>query len=365
MPSAFNLTPIFGGGSVSDVVSWPTFYDFPTWFPPDPGRYYPDTPDTGPSGLDPNAPPTKSYPPRKPPPLPGNYNPRPGVPEAPLAGPLRSGLVGGIVKGSLIYSLLMQISAEIFDLLPKADLSKDLLNKNIARQALLELENRLRRTGPTSRGGARRPRELNSGVSTDAKFAQPPRQVASVAPGNPGPSRSRGTSTSPMAVAAAAPGTGAHVTTAPVAPGTTLSSRTKPGRADPFARTKAILARARAPTVAPPLSPFVQAMQRFAQTELQALADRPGLRRGRSRLQDFAPERPEPETPFAESPLTGFQPYGVGYDTAVDQCGVKKRKPGKPRTVCYSGKYREKADGLTKSRGRKIPCLPSRSKSRS
>lgn len=355
MPSAFNLTPIFGGGSVVDVVSWPTFYDFPTWFPPDPGRYYPDTPDTGPSGLDPNPPPTKSYPPRKPPPTyPSNYNPRPGLPEAPLAGPLGSSLVGGIVKGSLIYSLLMQISAEIFDLLPKADLSKDLLNKNIARQALLELENRLRRTGPTSRGGARRPK----GISTDGQFAQPPRHVASVAPGNPGPSRSRRTSTNPMAVATSAPAAGSHVKTAPVAPGTT----TTPGRADPFARTKAILARARAPTVAPPLSPFMQAMQRFAQTELQALADRPGLRRGRSRPQDLAPERPEPETPFAESPLTGFQPYGVGYDTAVDQCAVKKRKPGKPRSVCYQGTYTERADGLTKVRKRKIPCRQSRKK---
>jgi hypothetical protein len=34
----------------------------------------------------------------------------------------------------------------------------------------------------------------------------------------------------------------------------------------------------------------------------------------------------------------------------------RKRKRRKQRTVCYSGTYRERAKGLSKTRKRKIPC---------
>lgn len=291
-----------------------------------PRRNYPTSPGSGPS----QAP-----------------RPRPGLPQAPLT----AGFVPQFVVGSLLMNFVNDILGGLRD--PNDPIpmpAADWLEK--VRKALLTYDPRGQ--GPTRRYSRGAPRAAYAD-----QFTPPPQvRAPSVAPGNPGPSESRRTSTSPMAAAASAPGMGSQPTTAPVAPG---NATTAPARADPFARTRAILAKPKAPPKLPDpwYTPWIEPFKELVETELKLLVDRPGLKRGRSstRPDFFEPERPTvPETPLEESPLTGFQPYGVGYDTAVDECGVKKRKPGKPRTVCYSGKYREKARGLTKSKGRKIPC---------
>ena len=74
-------------------------------------------------------------------------------------------------------------------------------------------------------------------------------------------------------------------------------------------------------------------------------------------------------TPTSSDPLTAPQadplssPAGPGYvppySTRTDQCDCKpkKRKPAKPRTVCYKGSYVEKSRGLTKTKREKVSCL--------
>jgi len=53
-------------------------------------------------------------------------------------------------------------------------------------------------------------------------------------------------------------------------------------------------------------------------------------------------------------------PFAPGYQrpTRTDECSCekKKSKPRKPRTVCYSGSYRETAKGLSKRRREQVPC---------
>ncbi len=72
---------------------------------------------------------------------------------------------------------------------------------------------------------------------------------------------------------------------------------------------------------------------------------------------------PQPE-PLPQ--LTGFSAGGVG--SAPCECPPKKKRPKsakRARTICYQGRYIERADGIQKSRGRRVPCRVSRKKSRS
>lgn len=68
----------------------------------------------------------------------------------------------------------------------------------------------------------------------------------------------------------------------------------------------------------------------------------------------------------ANYPGLGLQPFpgsyfggvGGGGRIGTDQCSCppKRKRKSKPRTVCYSGTYTERAKGLTKRKGRKVPC---------
>lgn len=58
-------------------------------------------------------------------------------------------------------------------------------------------------------------------------------------------------------------------------------------------------------------------------------------------------------------PGSGFGGSGGGARTLEDQCrelAKRKRKPKKRRDVCYSGRYIERASGLSKTKLRKVPC---------
>jgi len=59
--------------------------------------------------------------------------------------------------------------------------------------------------------------------------------------------------------------------------------------------------------------------------------------------------------PLASPAGPGYTPP---YSTRTDNCDCKpkKRKPAKPRTVCYKGSYVEKARGLTKTKRETVPC---------
>jgi hypothetical protein len=72
---------------------------------------------------------------------------------------------------------------------------------------------------------------------------------------------------------------------------------------------------------------------------------------------------PSPLTQSAFSSFSAFDgtPGKVGNKTC--ECKPKrKKKPKAPRSVCYTGTYTERADGLTKLKRRKIPCRLSRKK---
>ena len=68
----------------------------------------------------------------------------------------------------------------------------------------------------------------------------------------------------------------------------------------------------------------------------------------------------DPLTAPQADPLSS--PAGPGYTPPTGgrtdncDCKSKKRKPAKPRTVCYKGSYVEKAKGLTKTKREKISC---------
>lgn len=75
------------------------------------------------------------------------------------------------------------------------------------------------------------------------------------------------------------------------------------------------------------------------------------------------------ETVGVQSALTQTSSYsnfgGGGNTPGTKRCECKpkrKRKPKEPRTVCYTGTYTERADGLTKLKRRKVPCRSSRKK---
>lgn len=60
-------------------------------------------------------------------------------------------------------------------------------------------------------------------------------------------------------------------------------------------------------------------------------------------------------------PLTAFGAAGVG--SASCECPPRKKRPKRrkqPRAVCYTGRYIERADGIQKTRGRRVPCRVSR-----
>jgi hypothetical protein len=60
--------------------------------------------------------------------------------------------------------------------------------------------------------------------------------------------------------------------------------------------------------------------------------------------------------PYPGSELGGG---GGGGRTLVDQCSElrkRNRKPKSKRDVCYSGRYIERASGLSKTKLRKVPC---------
>jgi hypothetical protein len=70
--------------------------------------------------------------------------------------------------------------------------------------------------------------------------------------------------------------------------------------------------------------------------------------------------RPGTSTAGLTSPQTLVQSFysgGTPLNTATCECAKPRKKgPKKRRTVCYSGTYSERADGLRKSKKRKIPC---------
>jgi hypothetical protein len=71
-----------------------------------------------------------------------------------------------------------------------------------------------------------------------------------------------------------------------------------------------------------------------------------------------------PISPPGIDPLTWFNTGSLPYPQTEsasldDQCrerARRKRGKKKPRTVCYSGTYTERASGLTKRKRRKVPC---------
>lgn len=72
-----------------------------------------------------------------------------------------------------------------------------------------------------------------------------------------------------------------------------------------------------------------------------------------------------PDVDFLPDPLVA-QPWGTPVTTAApgDPCKCapckdgkkRKKKKSKPRQVCYEGTYKERSKGLTKKRGKEIPC---------
>lgn len=73
------------------------------------------------------------------------------------------------------------------------------------------------------------------------------------------------------------------------------------------------------------------------------------------------PGEPAPGTPPGTSPLTYTQPLRLPFQQPLpnDPCSGRAQRPKrrrKRRTVCYSGTYRDRATGLSKTRQRKIKC---------
>jgi len=75
--------------------------------------------------------------------------------------------------------------------------------------------------------------------------------------------------------------------------------------------------------------------------------------------------RPGAERDILRNPLLSAGPLTLTQSSPVgsppsDRCSCppkRKRKPTEPRKVCYTGSYREKSRGLSKTPRRKIPCL--------
>lgn len=72
--------------------------------------------------------------------------------------------------------------------------------------------------------------------------------------------------------------------------------------------------------------------------------------------------QPQPRPQPQPQPLPGLASYSnyggfIGSSSSSCECPPKrKRKPKSKRTICYSGTYSDKANGLRKTKKRKIPC---------
>jgi hypothetical protein len=110
-----------------------------------------------------------------------------------------------------------------------------------------------------------------------------------------------------------------------------------------------------APAPAPTVSPWIKwagILGPYATPLLSSLTQ-PG--KGRNRRRD-------PLTVINQAPLPSTSTYAFGGyapgtpGTKTCECKVKRKGRKKRRTVCYSGTYTEKANGLRKTKRRKVPC---------
>jgi len=104
-------------------------------------------------------------------------------------------------------------------------------------------------------------------------------------------------------------------------------------------------------------------------TAIGRLLSRPNARTATGTRSPWGGAR-DPLTPISTQGVPyalpgGARPPARGTPSARDNCQPRKRKPGKPRTVCYRGTYQELASGLIKRRKEKIPCRQSRKRQQS
>lgn len=300
--------------------------------------------------------PTRRAPPRIPTRPPFPYTGPRNVPDAVMAGSKAwlSRFIFGSVAASFIYEFLKGVAptgrAEV-----AAELGENYL-KQLADAVLLQ--ERSRRQGPLTRGRVSR--------AAPARAQRPP-----VGPGAGSTAHPRGGGGSPMAEAQAVE------ILDPARPGDPKTDSARATRQKrqasvveemrrASARAQAATASSRAETL---FQPFKAPFGELVQDELKILVERQiqrsQARRARAPRNFFEePERPErPDAPDLDpdlQPLTGFDPYRV--DSATGECPKPKRRERSSRAVCYEGRYRERASGLTKTRGRKIPCRQSRKK---
>lgn len=188
-----------------------------------------------------------------------------------------------------------------------------------------------------------------------AATVRPPRNVTPGSqPGSGAASSSEASRNSTPATVATVP-TGSQTArpgAAPGRPGAAGATRgsTRVARSSSPAGMAGILARLGIPTSLP------QLVQEAEKQLLARLINPPA----RAPAPIVFPPIPQPVP--QPSPLTGFGPGGVGFRSSCECPPKKPRKPKKPRDVCYSGKYIERSDGTTKTKLRKVPCLPSRKK---
>jgi len=74
-------------------------------------------------------------------------------------------------------------------------------------------------------------------------------------------------------------------------------------------------------------------------------------------------------TQFAADPLSSVITSAAGRKPKDQSCECepgkkRKRSPRKPRTVCYSGTYKESATGISKTRREEVPCTQEKSNAR-
>ena len=285
---------------------------------------------------------------------------RPGLPEPGVTpGP---GWVGAMVKANVLFSILWSAKDYLF---PTGKGNAEILGRLYAEAALAAMH-------PKPGGGPRRGRARRRAAASGA-LGEPPRRaiVATATPGAPvQPVRAtRPASVSPLAAPANSTAGASATQSAPVAPGTTATQavivpKVLGAPVTPLPKPTPQPPKVYSPSSwFPPVKPMVKTFfQDLIKGELELLKARVLHPQRTPKRQSFYEPPPVPEPPIQEQPLTSFNYQGVGYDTATDTCATKKRKPGKARTVCYSGTYRERARGLSKSKRRKIPCLQSRSK---
>jgi len=115
-----------------------------------------------------------------------------------------------------------------------------------------------------------------------------------------------------------------------------------------------------APSRVTQIADWIKANPRLLATAIPLLLPRSSSTRRRTGLADPL----TPISPPGTDPLTWFNTGRLPYPQAEsasldDQCrerARRKRGKKKPRSVCYSGTYTERASGLTKRKRRKVPC---------